>query len=390
MDPTSGRAEEPTAGDLLVVDDTAANLRLLTRLLSDAGFRVRPAPSGELALRAARAEPPDLVLLDVDMPDMDGFEVCRRLKADPALAAIPVLFLSALGETEDKLAAFQAGGVDYVTKPFRIEELRARIDAHLELRRLRSAVEQRNRQLDQSYRRLSEVERLRHDLIHMIAHDMRSPLMGVSGYLELLERDQAELRPGHRDYVARALESTRALVRLVDAMLDADRLESRELPVRLADNDVRSLVERATATLGSLAADRVRLPPATAPAVTARCDADLIVRVAANLLANALLYSDEDEPVEVEIADGGADRVRVEVHDRGPGVPEDLQPRLFEKYVTRGSARGRTRSMGLGLAFCKLAVEAHRGEIGFESQLGRGSRFWFELPRGGPGPAPAS
>jgi signal transduction histidine kinase len=390
MDPASGRVAEPPAGDLLVVDDTAANLRLLTRLLSDAGFRVRPAPSGELALRAARAEPPDLVLLDVDMPDMDGFEVCRRFKADPALAQIPVLFLSALSETEDKLAAFRAGGVDYVTKPFRIEELRARIDAHLELRRLRLALEERNRQLDQSYRRLSEVERLRHDLIHMIAHDMRSPLMGVSGYLELLEREQAGLRPDHRDFVARALDSTRALVRLVDAMLDADRLESRELPVHLADNDLRSLVERATATLGSLAADRVRLPPASAPAVTAHCDADLIVRVAANLLANALLYSDESEPVEVEIANGGAGRVRVEVHDRGPGVPEDLRPRLFEKYVTRGRARGRARSMGLGLAFCKLAVEAHHGEIGFESALGQGSRFWFELPRAAPGPAPAS
>ncbi|MBZ0090245.1 MAG: response regulator, partial [Thermoanaerobaculia bacterium] len=103
-------------GDILVVDDTAANLRLLTRLLSDAGFRVRPVSSGPEALRAALADPPDVVLLDIDMPGMDGYEVCRAFKADPTLAPAPILFLSALGETTDKLAAFAAGGVDYITK----------------------------------------------------------------------------------------------------------------------------------------------------------------------------------------------------------------------------------------------------------------------------------
>jgi signal transduction histidine kinase len=371
---------EPEPGGLLVVDDTAANLKLLTRVLGDAGFRVRPVASGEAALAAARSEAPDLVLLDVDMPDMDGYEVCRRLKAEPALVEIPVLFLSALGETEDKLAAFAAGGVDYVTKPFRVEELRARIATHLEMQRLRKALEVRNRELDASYRKLRELERMRHDLIHMLAHDMRSPLMGISGYLELLEIDRADLAEHHRDYVARALDATRTLVRHVDAMLDVDRLESSRVPVAAADHRLRDLLERAIVALGPIGASRIIWRSDSDSSVRASCDAELMTRVAGNLISNALIYSDEDQSVEVAIRAVGAGTARVEVRDHGPGVPAEVRPRMFEKYVARGVARGRTRSMGLGLAFCRLAVEAHGGRIGFESPESGGATFWFELP----------
>lgn len=384
----TGNAEAPQGaeitGDLLVVDDTAANLRLLTRLLSDAGFRVRPVSSGPEALRAALAEPPDVVLLDIDMPGMDGYEVCRAFKADPRLAPAPILFLSALGETADKLAAFAAGGVDYITKPFHIEELRARISTHLELRRLRLELESRNRELDESYRKLREVERLRHDLIHMVAHDMRSPLMGVSGYLELLELEGEALGEEQRDFVARALESARALVRQLDAMLDADRLETNHLPLRLAEHDVAELLDRAVATFGPLATRRVAWAERPSPgAALARCDAEIVIRVAANLLANALAYSPEVERINLALISRD-ETLRVEVRDRGPGIPEELRDRVFEKYVGKGSGRGRTRSMGLGLAFCRLAVEAHGGAIGFDSPGAAGTVFWFELPVAGP------
>ncbi len=373
-----------TRADILVVDDTPANLRLLERLLSRAGFQIRPAADGPSALAAATASPPDLILLDVDMPEMNGYEVCRALKAEPLLAAIPVLFLSALGQTEDKLAAFEAGGVDYITKPFHLEELRARISTHLELRQLRKELEWRNAELDERNRRLGELENLRHDLVHMVAHDMRSPLMGVSGYLELLELDQQTLAGEHREFVARALESARALVRQVDAMLDADRLESSRLPLQLGEHDLDDLLERAVATFGPIGTRRIHRRPRADRDARAQCDAELVLRVAANLISNALVYSEESEPVEVEAVPGREGHWRVEVRDRGPGVPEELRDRLFDKYVGKGAARGRTRSMGLGLAFCKLAVEAHRGTIGFDSAPDTGTTFWFELPVLGP------
>src|SRR5689334_19044647 len=131
-------------GDVLVVDDTPANLQLLSGMLKERGYQVRPVPSGALALRAAESQTPDAILLDVTMPEMDGYEVCRRLKQNPQLRDVPVLFISALSEPLDKVRAFQVGGVDYVTKPFQIDEVQARIDTHVRLRRMRLELEEKN------------------------------------------------------------------------------------------------------------------------------------------------------------------------------------------------------------------------------------------------------
>lgn len=378
----------PAAG-VLVVDDTPANLKLLARLLQEAGFRVRPVLSGAQALLAAAEEVPDLVLLDVDMPEMDGYEVCRQLKATPALAEVPVLFLSALGETEDKIAGFAAGGVDYITKPFRFEEVLARIATHLELRRLRLDLESRNRELDESYLKLRELEGLRHDLVHMLAHDMRSPLMAVSGYLELLQIEGAHLAEEHREFVDLALDGARSLIRLIDTMLDVDRLEARRLPLVLKQLDLVEVARRAIESLGPTGQDRVLIAAGLAPH-RVRCDGEIVERVIANLLGNALRYSPANEPVRLGFGAGAEGRVRVEVEDRGPGIPEEVRARIFEKYaVASQGQRPKRRSIGLGLAFCKLAVEAHGGAIGFSSPAEGGTVFWLELPVEGPVLPPA-
>jgi putative two-component system response regulator len=133
----------------MVVDDTLANLQLLAEMLKDHGYEARPVPSGRVALRAAAHEPPDLILLDISMPDLDGYEVCRRLKADPRLAPIPVIFISAHNETLDKTRAFTCGGVDYVTKPVQFDELQARLETHLKIRRLQAALDLHNQDLEQ-------------------------------------------------------------------------------------------------------------------------------------------------------------------------------------------------------------------------------------------------
>jgi sigma-B regulation protein RsbU (phosphoserine phosphatase) len=145
---------EPPA-DILVVDDTPANLQVLSGMLKDRGYRVRPVPGGKLALAAARRDPPDLILLDINMPDVNGYEVCERLKADPALAGIPVIFISALTEQLDKVKAFAVGGVDYLTKPFQMEELHARVETHLKVRRLQTELEATNARLARANDRMS-------------------------------------------------------------------------------------------------------------------------------------------------------------------------------------------------------------------------------------------
>jgi sigma-B regulation protein RsbU (phosphoserine phosphatase) len=146
--------DERTEADILVVDDTPANLRLLAGMLGQRGYRVRPVPSGKLALRAIASAPPDLILLDIRMPEMDGYQVCQRLKADEGTRDIPVIFISALDELGDKVRAFQAGGVDYVTKPFQFEEVLARVETHLALRRLQVRLEEANRELEAANRKM--------------------------------------------------------------------------------------------------------------------------------------------------------------------------------------------------------------------------------------------
>ena len=226
-----------SSGNLLIVDDSPANLQLLVTMLKQHGFQVRPVPSGELALQAARHAPPDLILLDINMPGMDGYEVCRRLKADPTLKPIPVIFISALDDVIDKVKAFNVGGVDYVTKPFMFEEVEARVRTHLALRR-------QERQLEDNFTRLKELE--------------------------------------------------------------------SEIVLTL-----------------------------TSQAQTAR----------------------------------------VAVTDTGRGIAPEYHQKIFEKFG-QAELHHKRLGTGLGLAFCKLAVEAHGGQIGVESEPGRGSTFWFTLPVG--------
>src|SRR3954468_6013935 len=155
MNPDKPQRDAGQPASILVVDDTAANLQVLAGMLKDRGYKVRPVPSGKLALLAARRDPPDLILLDINMPEMNGYDVCERLKADDLLKGIPVIFISALNDQLDKVRAFAIGGVDYITKPFQMEELQARVETHLKLRRLQIELEASNARLAEANGRMS-------------------------------------------------------------------------------------------------------------------------------------------------------------------------------------------------------------------------------------------
>ena len=168
---------------VMVVDDTPVNLRLLDDILTGAGYAVRGIADPKHTCEAAAKERPDIILLDIDMPELDGFAVCRQLKEHPATRDIPVIFISAFSDTDYKLEAFLVGGVDYVTKPFRAAEVKARVRAHVELARTR-------RQLAENLQRLQQLEALRDSLTHMLVHDLRTPLNAMSLTLEVLSMDE--------------------------------------------------------------------------------------------------------------------------------------------------------------------------------------------------------
>ncbi|HEY1416892.1 MAG TPA: response regulator, partial [Myxococcaceae bacterium] len=155
MIPEKSQSDAGRSAGILVVDDTPANLQVLAGMLKDRGYKVRPVPGGKLALLAARRDPPDLILLDINMPEMNGYEVCEHLKADDKLKGIPVIFISALTEQLDKVKAFAIGGVDYITKPFQMEELHARVETHLKLHRLQIELEEANARLAMANGRMS-------------------------------------------------------------------------------------------------------------------------------------------------------------------------------------------------------------------------------------------
>lgn len=376
----------PPAATLMVVDDTPANLKLLEGILQEHGFRVRPFPLGRLAVKAALAEPPDLILLDVMMPEMDGYETCAKLRAEERTRDIPVIFLSALRETDDKLKAFRAGGVDYVTKPFQAEEVLARVRTHLDLLQARRSLAARNRELTESLERQAELERMRDNLVHMMVHDMRSPLMGIGGNLDLLRMDiETGLGSQQQGFLDSASQATKSLIEMVSSMLDVSRLEARQMPVALQRCDVLPALRRGVEALGAATQRcqlQLELPPGP---VLAECDPGLVARTVSNLLGNALKFTPKGGSISVRVS--GADGVvRFSVIDGGPGIPAEHHGRIFEKFGQVQSGGPKVKySTGLGLTFCKLATEAQGGRIGLESEVGRGSTFWFELPAGSDG-----
>jgi signal transduction histidine kinase len=355
---------------ILVVDDTPANLQLLSGMLKDRGCKVRPVSSGQEALQAARRIPPDLILLDINMPEMNGYEVCQRLKADPELKDIPVLFISALNETADKVKAFGAGGVDYVIKPFQFAEVDARVQTHLELRRQKRA-------LQESYERLKELERLRDSLTHMIVHDMRSPLSAIVASLELLQTVMPA-QPSDLASMLRAARSSAAmLTEMVAQLLDISRLEAGQMPLHKTQCDLTKTAQGVIDSLAASTAGRHLRLSAPEP-VPALCDADIVRRIISNFLGNALKFTPREGEISTSVTREKT-AVRVAVKDNGAGIPPQYHQKIFEKF---GQVDGKEKKLGigLGLTFCKLAVEAHGGRIGLESQVSQGSTFWFTLP----------
>ncbi|MHB8111216.1 MAG: response regulator [Syntrophorhabdaceae bacterium] len=209
------------AESILIIDDQLANLQLLAKMLEREGYIVRPVTNGETAVATARLDPPDLILLDINMPGMDGYEVCQELKKYDVLKEIPVVFLTASDQTVDKVRAFSAGGADYITKPFNLEEIKVRIKTHLTINIQKRNLQLKTEQLEAGYARLNELEKLKDDLVHMIVHDMRNMVQRVTGYLELLGvyRGQS-LDERQRHYIAHALESTNDLKRMMNSLLD--------------------------------------------------------------------------------------------------------------------------------------------------------------------------
>lgn len=363
---------------VLIVDDRPENIRVLDVILRP-HYEVKAALDGEKALAIARStDPPDLILLDIAMPVMDGYEVCRVLKEDAGTADIPVIFVTAKSGVEDERKGFDVGAVDYITKPITPTLVLARVKTHLKL-------QTQNIQLLDNYKRLRELEDVRDSLVHMIIHDLRSPLMAVLGYLEMLETyEKDNLTDRGKKYVKSARVSTETLNRMISSVLDVSRMESGSLTLALTEFDLAQVAREVLAKLESLKGNREIVLELPERSVLLVADQGIVSRVIENLLGNAFKFTPTEGRICLTVNSNG-DHVRFVVKNTGEVIPAEYHRKIFEKFgQVESNQRGRNYSTGLGLAFCKLAVEAHGGQIGVTSEPAQGSAFWFELPASPP------
>jgi two-component system sensor histidine kinase/response regulator len=374
--------------DILIVDDQKENLDMLREILLEEGYYTRAVTSGKMALTAAQERIPDLVLLDVSMPGMSGFEVCERLREQRGCANVPVLFLTALHEPENKVLAFQVGGNDYITKPFHIEEVKARVRTHLGLYRLHQELQTKNDALEIAHQKLLKSEGLRDSLMAMIVHDLRAPLSGIVGSLRFMKED-AEAQEGRvlLSDLTRAAESSARLMLMINDLLDISRFEANQVHLSTSEFGILDLVSAVIQLIGPEKTPRlmIQAPPED---FQIQGDRHLLERVLLNLVDNAFKYSSSDGNVEVSfILEPDSWMLRVE--DLGPGIPDEFKEKVFEKFGQVQARNAKITSYGLGLSFCKFAVEAHRGSVWMEDRVDRGTRAVVRIPRGDSLAAPA-
>ncbi|TVU52008.1 MAG: hybrid sensor histidine kinase/response regulator [Arthrospira sp. PLM2.Bin9] len=417
------------SADILIVDDVPENIRLLSTMLMEFGFRVRKSINGKMALMAVKALKPDLILLDINMQGINGYQVCEALKNNPETSEIPIIFVSAINQIEDKIKAFQVGGVDYITKPFQVEEVMARIHNQLKIQNLQRDLQLQNQQLKATQKQLAatQVELIQKEkmvalnqLVAGIFHELNNPINFISGNLdpayqyvediiELINLYRQEYPHPSPQILARAekleldfiLEDLQKLIRSlktgikrIDQIMLALRIFSRtnEAEMKSIDlheclNSVLHLIRhRLQGNNHNIEIKVIQQKAENLPIVT--CYAGLINQVIMNLINNAIdsLQSADSQAHEsdwvptiwITTEQVNPNRVAIRIRDNGMGIAPELQSRLFDPFFTTKTVG---QGMGLGLATSyQIVVEKHNGQLILSSIPGEGAEFRVELP----------
>jgi len=371
---------------ILIVDDEEKNIRLLKGMLISENYHLYGAPNGKEALKMVAAISPALILLDVMMPGIDGFEVCRRLKQDEKTRMIPVVMVTALTEKEHHIRAMEAGADDFLSKPVDQTELLARVKSLLRIRSYHDDLVESYREIAEKNEKLQELEKIKEGLIHMIIHDLNNPLMAVSGNLEMFLNDKQGVSESQLQRIEKCLHYCEDLQYLIQGLLDIHKMEEGKLELdkevtdmtELTDYVVEQFMQKTELKQISLSFPR----PGDIPSV--RVDRRLIKRVVANLLNNAIRHTPTGGKIEVAInflPDKGS--LYFSVRDNGNGLAPEYHRKIFNKFeqVELKKKGVMTGDSGFGLALCKIAVEAHGGKIWVESEgKDNGCTFSFIIP----------
>jgi len=387
--PLTGHALRPS--DIMVVDDNPANLKLLEDMLVRQGHEVSSFPLGRLALASAMKKRPDLILLDINMPEMNGYEVCERLKSTEDLRDIPVIFLSALNETQDKVKAFRSGAVDYISKPFQFEEVHARVKTHLELHdlqralrrhneRLEETVAARTRELAEANERLTILDRSKTDFLKLISHEFRTPLHGLLGVGEIiLERMSGT--DGDQELRGIFERSRRRILSILDDALLLTQIDVNGEQFKSAPVSLCSALNSAAVRTAEFAESRqVILMPAGADLGLVLADEDLLVKALHALLETAVKFSEKGETVQLS-SDVASDSQTLIIESRGPTIPAPALAKFFDLFSI-GEAITPGGDLGLGPALALRILSLFGGSVRVENQGSAGVRLTVRLRRG--------
>ena len=350
-----------TKAKILIVDDQLENLRLLEEILIGQGYEIRKAINGSTALMGVEAFSPDLILLDVNMPELDGYQVCQKLKNNRATRNIPIIFLSASDQIDYKIKAFEVGGVDYITKPFQVLEVLARVQTQIKVKRFYE---------------------IRESLSKTIVHDLKNPLSVITiGSSALLRRNC--LTENNLEILKVINSNSQRLDSLLNdllmvAKMDADRLILHKSEVVITEL-LSNILKRFKIAAQEKQIKLVSAIPRSHKKVLV--DTNLLQRAIENLLSNAIKFSNPNSKIEVQVAyekNDSSSQFTIKVIDQGIGIKPELQQQIFESYNT-GEYIGEVPQIGLGLSFCKMVAEAHEGKILVEENCPCGSIFTLRL-----------
>jgi signal transduction histidine kinase len=358
---------------ILIVDDDRLNIRILGGILRGEGYALADADSGEKALDAYAQFLPDLVLLDVMMPGIDGFETCRCLNKLYGDKCAPIVFITAKSESDDVVEGLGAGGVDYLPKPFKAKEVLARIRSHLQNRILS---EQRKQLVEQ----LSRANAAKNRFLGMAAHDLRNPLASIRGLAEFLrEGAVGPLTPDQIDLINTIHSASQSMLDLVNELLDVATIEAGELKIHREPHNLADLVAKSVA-MANIEASKKKTQitfDGRGSSAVLMLDAAKMRQVIDNLLSNAVKYSPPGSAITATIqSDPAKGTYGFAVQDQGPGIPDGERDKLFKDFGRLSvQPTGGEKSTGLGLAICRKIVEAHGGTITAENLPARGCEF---------------
>lgn len=355
---------------VLVIDDEPNNFDVIEALLNDQEYELYYSANGEEAIANLDIYNPDVILLDVMMPGIDGIETCRQIKAMSKWQAVPIIMVTALSSKSDLANCLKTGADDFISKPVNGVELRARVKSMLRIK--------------QQYDNLQTMLELREDMVNMVVHDLRNPLTIIMFGLELLKNHNYSQEKQNLK-MEQIYGAAKRLERLINDLLNMALLESGKLHLKRRKVEIIEIIQSSISNFEAIATQRNQSLVSQLPEISSfivSVDANLILRSIDNLLSNAIKFSPRNSQIIVSLEIINSDVYKIQVIDSGPGVPEPIQQKIFEKYQI-GTTMSNIPQIGLGLAFCKMAVEAHNGQITVRKNQPQGAIFEITLPISG-------